>query len=61
MMLMGCAGEAKVDKHNGTVSNGEAEAAITEYNLSDGTRCAVLIGYSKGAIDCDWNSSRDYQ
>lgn len=29
-------------------------ANIIEYKLEDGTRCAVLIGYNKGSIDCDW-------
>ena len=27
---------------------------VQTIQLEDGTRCAVLIGYRKGAISCDW-------
>jgi hypothetical protein len=30
--------------------------SITSINLKDGTQCAVLVGSSKGAIDCDWKT-----
>ena len=60
MALMGCSGPATVDRE-GVVSNGEGSGSITEYKLSDGTRCAVLIGYKKGALDCDWGSGNDYE
>ena len=36
------------------VSNVEGSAGITEFTLKDGTRCAALIGYYKGALSCDW-------
>lgn len=39
------------------VTNGQGEAGITEFKLSDGTRCVALIGSYKGAITCDWITS----
>jgi hypothetical protein len=27
---------------------------VREISLSDGTKCAVLLGSNKGAISCDW-------
>ena len=36
----------------GDAYNGNA--AVQTIQLEDGTRCAVLIGYRKGAISCDW-------
>ena len=37
-----------------TVSDGGGSADVKIITLPDGTRCAVLIGYSKAAISCDW-------
>lgn len=36
------------------VSNGWGAADIKLVSLSDGTRCAVLVGTYKGAISCNW-------
>lgn len=33
-------------------SGGEAEVKVV--TLDDGTKCAILVGYSKGAISCNW-------
>lgn len=33
-------------------SSGRGEVKIVK--LEDGTTCAVLIGYRKGAISCNW-------
>lgn len=43
---------------NTDVSSRGNYANVEEYHLPDGTRCAVLIGYQKGGISCDWGSSR---
>jgi len=40
----------------GDVSDGMGSGDIKMYTLPDGTKCAVLIGYSKGAIDCNWKN-----
>lgn len=31
---------------------------VKEIRLSDGTVCAVLLGYQRGGIDCNWPSER---
>jgi len=36
------------------VSDGWGDGQVKEVMLSDGTKCAVLIGFEKGAIDCNW-------
>lgn len=36
------------------VSNGKGSADIKLVKLSDGTKCAILIGHNKGSITCDW-------
>jgi len=48
-LLTGCGGD---------VSSKGTHADVKEYYLADGTRCAVLIGFKKGGISCDWGSSR---
>ncbi len=39
------------------VSGSAGGAEVKVITLDDGTRCAVLVGYQKGAISCDWNRS----
>ena len=36
------------------VSDGWGAAEIKLVTLSDGTKCATLIGYNKGSIHCNW-------
>lgn len=36
------------------VTDGMGSLTVKEVTLSDGTRCAVAVGYQKGAITCDW-------
>lgn len=31
---------------------------VTEIDLSDGTKCAVMDGYYSGGITCDWEANR---
>jgi hypothetical protein len=39
------------------INNRAGGGSITEVRLKDGTKCAVLIGYSKGGISCNWQGS----
>jgi hypothetical protein len=60
LVLAGC-GAPPNPKHygNGIAVGGEGgSASIQEITLTDGTRCAILVGYEKGAISCDWNGSK---
>lgn len=52
-VLSGC-GKTEVTVDGTIISNGVAEATVVEHTLSDGTKCAVLIGYQRGAISCGW-------
>lgn len=52
-VLAGCA-KTEATKDGNLISNGAGEATVTDHTLSDGTKCAVLIGYYKGAISCGW-------
>ena len=36
------------------VFDGMGAGEVKLIRLTDGTKCAVLIGYQKGAISCDW-------
>lgn len=36
------------------VENHGVPTVVRMVTLEDGTKCAVLIGYRKGGIDCDW-------
>lgn len=49
--LAGCGKSGNTQAH---VSDGYGEGEVKLVMLQDGTRCAVLIGYSKGGIHCDW-------
>jgi len=36
------------------VSEGLGSADVKLVKLSDGTKCAILVGYNKSSIACDW-------
>lgn len=38
------------------VNAADGSAMVQEVFLKDGTRCAVIVGYSKGGIDCEWRN-----
>ncbi len=52
-VLSGCAGGGAEEA---VVSDGWGSADVRLVKLSDGTRCAVLIGSYKGGITCDWGA-----
>ncbi len=35
-------------------TQGYGDYVVTEYTLSDGTRCALLFVYKGAGISCDW-------
>lgn len=52
LALAGC---SKLGTNGGTAVQGMGgSSSVQEVTLKDGTRCAVLIGYQKGGIDCGW-------
>jgi hypothetical protein len=55
VLVAGCTGPVS-QTSDGVVSNGSSNGSVSIVNLKDGTKCAVLIGYYKGAISCDWKS-----
>jgi len=58
LVLAGCGDPAQemASENRGPsiVSGGGGYGEVKEVRLSDGTRCVVLIGSSKGGISCDW-------
>lgn len=50
LLISGCSPSLGATDVSGSL--GGAEVKIV--TLDDGTKCAVLIGYQKGAISCDW-------
>lgn len=36
------------------VSSAQGSAEVKIITLEDNTKCAILVGYNKGAIDCNW-------
>lgn len=34
------------------------DATVRMVTTTDGTRCAVMVGYGRGGITCDWEGSR---
>lgn len=54
--MAGCApvGDREVDAPGGKVSVPRMRVSVRTVMLEDGTRCAVLLGPNRGAIDCDW-------
>lgn len=51
LLVAGCS-EPRAPNKVGSFSGGEA--VVEEHVLSDGTRCAVMVGLYKGGITCDW-------
>lgn len=41
------------------ISDGRNDGTVQEIVLKDGTKCAVMVGYNKGAISCDWKHGHD--
>jgi hypothetical protein len=41
-------------KNSVNVSGMDGHAEVKMITLPDGTRCAILVGPYKGAVDCDW-------
>ncbi len=58
-LVVGCARSDLPGEGGISVSNGMGSITVKEVTLSDGTRCAVAVGYQKGAITCDWNSNKE--
>ena len=55
LFLVGCGAQSPEQTTKGiVVSNGEGTAIVQEVTLFDGTKCATLVGYYKGAISCGW-------
>ena len=50
--IVGC---TKQGNTQATVSDGNGQGDVALVILNDGTKCAVIVGYSKGGIDCNWN------
>jgi hypothetical protein len=46
-------GGNSVEKPEGVyLSDGGGSAFVTEVTMPSGTKCVVLVGYQKGALDC---------
>ena len=63
LLTVGCSpGPMEVSQTaNGSVvvSNASGEATVSLVTLEDKTRCAVLVGFRKGGIDCHWKGQDD--
>ena len=56
--LVGCIDNDEQSNLGQKISNGEGTTAnVLVIKLEDCTPCAVLIGYYRGAIDCDWKNN----
>lgn len=55
IFAVGCAPSAGTNLQD--VSNSGGSGSVQEIYLKDGTHCAILIGYYKGSISCNWKSS----
>jgi hypothetical protein len=62
MLLFGCdvgkTEQQRQDDGSTYLKGASASGSVQLVELSDGTKCAVLIGSSKGGIDCEWNVAR---
>jgi predicted alpha/beta-fold hydrolase len=55
LLLAGCSKSVSTTPEGWvSVSNGDGSAAVKEVTMPSGLRCVVLVGYSKGALTCDW-------
>lgn len=57
VVLVGCGMSQNSSKAGITVTDGVGSAAVQEITLSDGTRCAAMVGYQKGSISCNWKGN----
>jgi len=55
LFLIGCEQGTK-GAHRRQVDGGfmKGSAEVNMITLEDGTKCAVLIGHRRGALDCNW-------
>jgi len=53
--LAGCSYAPEETATGISVGAAGGSVEVQEVRLKDGTRCAVIIGYEKGAISCDWS------
>ena len=56
-LLVGCESRPQppvTTPHGVTVPDTQGAASVHLIVLSDGTRCAALVGYYRGSISCDW-------
>lgn len=58
ILLLALAGCGSNDPNAKRVSDSGGAADVKLIELEDGTKCAVLIGYQKGALSCDWEGNR---
>lgn len=58
-LATGCAKSDRPGDGGVLVTDGMGSITVKEVTLSDGTRCAVAVGYRKGAITCDWSSNKE--
>jgi len=56
LALFGCGGAPEKTANGTLVSSSGGTAEVQEITLSDGTRCAVMVGVYKAGISCDWRS-----
>lgn len=60
LLVSGCMEPARTsEESNGSIyiTNRAGSAGITEFQLSDGTKCVALLETYKGAITCNWQNS----
>lgn len=54
--LAGCAEPPSMTSEGGIrVQDETSSATLYSVVMPDGTRCVALIGYQKGAVDCDFS------
>jgi len=60
--VTGCADKNSVSGQNSvTVRSDSYIGYVSEIYLEDGTRCAVMMGYYKGGLSCDWSGPKKNQ
>lgn len=56
LALCGC-GRTEVSKNpdgSTSISRGIRDTEVVELTLSDGTKCAALVGTRRGSLTCNW-------
>ena len=59
LLLAGCSYAPAETATGINVTAGGGSGEVQEITLKDGTRCAVVMGYEKGAISCNWRGAHD--